>query len=163
MVFIHDRGFVSGIAVNLFLGGFMKSHALLLMIVLLAVSGCHTSARFILPPNTALLINNERVSLETKDKDGRVFFERTPFFWTSIAGIEYALVQDDKIVKKDKLPAEFRIASIFWPPYAFIYWPVGFQFECYDLSDPKKEFVENCATPEESKAKNTPASQPDKN
>jgi hypothetical protein len=96
------------------------------------------------------MINGERVSFDSKDEDKRPKFERTPFFWTSIIGIEFMLLQDDKIVKKGKLPSEFRIASIFWPPYAYIYWPVGFQFECYDLSDPKKEFIEKCTPPKES-------------
>lgn len=128
----------------------MNSHALSVIITLLVLSGCHTSASFILPPNTELMINGERVSFDSKDEEGRAKFQRTPFFWTSIVGIEFMLLQDDKIVKKDKLPSEFRIASIFWPPYAIFYWPVGFQFECYDLSDPKKEFIEKCATPKES-------------
>ena len=128
----------------------MKSHALSVILMLLVLSGCHTSASFILPPNTDLMINGERVSFDSKDEDNRPKFERTPFFWTSIIGIEFMLLQDDKIVKKGKLPSEFRIASIFWPPYAYIYWPVGFQFECYDLSDPKKEFIEKCAPPKES-------------
>ena len=78
-------------------------------------------------------------------KYGRQKFERTPFFWTSIAGIEYSLVQNDKIVKTEKLPSEFRIVSIFWPFYAFIYWPAGFRFDCYDLSDVNRQFVEKCA------------------
>jgi hypothetical protein len=125
----------------------MKRYVMSAMILLLTLSGCHTSASFLLPPNTALIINDERVPLDVKDRDGRVTLERTPFFWTSIVGIEYMLVQDDKIIKKDKLPSEFRIASIFWPPYAYIYWPVGFGFDCYDLSDPKKEFIEKCAAP----------------
>ena len=114
------------------------------IIALLALAGCHTSASFLLPPNTALIINDERVPLDVKDKDGRVTLERRPLFWTSIIGIEYMLVQDDKVIKKGRLPSSFRIASIFWPPYAYIYWPVGFEFDCYDLSDPKKAFTEKC-------------------
>jgi hypothetical protein len=93
------------------------------------------------------MINGDRISLDSKDEAGHVTLERRPFFWTSIMGIEYMLLQDDKIVKKDKLPSTFRIASIFWPPYAYIYWPIGFRFKCYDLSDPKKEFIEKCRTP----------------
>ncbi|HTF99128.1 MAG TPA: hypothetical protein VK654_00915 [Nitrospirota bacterium] len=114
------------------------------IIMLFVFSGCSTTASFMLPPNTDLLINGERVHFEAKDEDGRPKFETRPFFWTSIIGIEYAIVQDDKIVKKDRLPSSFRIASIFWPPYAYIYWPVGFRLDCYDLSDPKKEFIEKC-------------------
>lgn len=125
----------------------MKSRALLVMIVLFVLSGCHTSTSFMLPPNTDLMINGERITLASKNEEGRVKFKRSPFFWNSMAGIEYTLLQDDKIVKKDKLPSAFRVASIFFPPYGFIYWPVGFRYKCYDLSDPKKEFIEKCGTP----------------
>jgi hypothetical protein len=128
-------------------GGFMRSKALLVVMILAVLSGCHTTASFILPPNTNLVINGERVVFDSKDEAGRPQFESRPFFWTSVAGIEYMLVQDDKVVKKDRLPASFRVASIFWPPYALIYWPVGFGLDCYDLSDPKKEFTERCPTP----------------
>jgi hypothetical protein len=126
------------------------------MIVLFVLSGCHTSTTFMLPPNTDLMINGERISLDVKDEEGHVKFEKRPFFWNSIMGIEYMLLQDDKIVKKAKLPSSFRIASIFWPPYAYIYWPVGFRFNCYDLSDPKKEFIEKCGTSLEGAKKNKP-------
>jgi hypothetical protein len=137
----------------------MKNRLLPLIILLVVFSGCHTSASFMLPPNTSLLINGERVTFESKDEDGRPKFETRPFFWTSIVGIEYAIVQEEKIVKKDRLPSSFRIASIFWPPYAYIYWPVGFNFDCYDLTDTKKEFIEKCPTHEHSAKKSASASQ----
>jgi len=124
----------------------MKINVLLVMVALLLLAGCHTSTSFMLPPNTDLMINGERIALDAKDEAGHVKLDRRPFFWTSIMGIEYMLLQDDKIVKKAKLPSSFRIASIFWPPYAYIYWPVGFRFKCYDLSDPMKEFIEKCGT-----------------
>ena len=124
----------------------MKNYVLPALLVLLVLSGCHTSASFILPPDTDLMINGERVTFEAKDEEGRPQYETRPFFWNSIIGIEYSLIQNDKIIKTDKLPSRFRIVSIFWPPYALIYWPVGFGFDCYDLSDPKKEFVEKCPT-----------------
>jgi hypothetical protein len=116
--------------------------------MLVVLSGCHTSASFILPPNTDLMINDERVAFQSKDEGGRPIFESTPYFWTSVTGIKYSLLQNDKIVKSDRLPSSFRIVSIFWPPYALLYWPFGFSFDCYDLSDPKKEFVEKCSTRE---------------
>jgi hypothetical protein len=125
-------------------GGLMKKHGLLVVITLLVLSGCHTTASFILPPNTDLMINGERVTFQSKDDEGRPQLETRPFFWTSVMGIEYSLVQNDKIIKTDRLPSSFRIVSVFWPPYALIYWPMGFRFDCYDLSDPKKEFIEKC-------------------
>ncbi len=122
----------------------MKKSVLSVLILLVVIFGCHTTASFILPPDTELMINNEKVPLDSKDEQGRLKFETRPFFWTSIVGIEYMLLQNDKIIKKDRLPSSFRIVSIFWPPYAAIYWPFGFSFDCYDLSDPKKEFIEKC-------------------
>lgn len=132
----------------------MKKCILSVLLMLLVLSGCHASASFILPPNTDLMINGERVTFESKDEDGNPQFEGRPFFWTSIIGVEYSLIQNNKIIKTDRLPSSFRIASIFWPPYAYIYWPVGFRFDCYDLSDPKKEFVEKCPVHEKKPAGN---------
>lgn len=122
----------------------MKNYVLPVLIMLVFLSGCSTSASFILPQDTALMINDERVNFESKDEDGRPRFKTRPFFWTSIIGIEYRLIQNNKIIKEDRLPSDFRVASIFWPPYAIFYWPVGFRFDCYDLSDPQKEFLEEC-------------------
>jgi hypothetical protein len=143
-------------------GGIMKKELWLAAILAAVIfSGCHTSASFMLPPNTDLVINGERVTFDSKDEDGHPRMERSPFFWTSIIGIEYYLLEGDKVIKKDRLPSEFRIASIFWPPYAYIYWPVGFHFDCYDLTNPTKEFVEKCPTREELAKKNSqPAAKP---
>ncbi len=123
----------------------MKRYTLSALVMLMVLSACQTTASFILPPNTELMINGERITFNEQDEEGRHMLVRRPFFWTSIAGIQYSIIQDDKIIKKDKLPSGFRISSIFWPPYAYIYWPVGFRFKCYDLSNLQKEFVENCA------------------
>ena len=30
--------------------------------------------------------------------------------------------------------AKFRPVSIFWPPVAILYWPIGFRLECNDLT-----------------------------
>jgi hypothetical protein len=63
-----------------------------------------------------------------------------PFFWTASAGVPYRVEKDGKVVDEGKLSARFRAASIFWPPFALIYWPMGFRFDRYDLKnpDPKK-------------------------
>lgn len=137
----------------------MKVHVLVMIIVFLVLSGCHTSASFVLPPNTDLMLNGERISFNAKDEEGRVKLDRRPFFWTSVVGIEYMLLQDEKVVKKAKLPSAFRISSIFWPPYAYIYWPIGFRFQCYDLSDPTKEFVEKCGLPGKDEKREAQATQ----
>lgn len=122
----------------------MKNYALPIILMLAVLSGCYTSASFILPPNTDLMINGKRIPQDVRDENGRVKLERRPFFWNSIMGINYMLLEGDKVVKKDKLPSSFRVVSIFWPPYAYLYWPVGFGLDCYDLSNPQKEFIEGC-------------------
>ena len=35
------------------------------------------------------------------------------------------MLKDGTSVKKGILSTSFRVSSIFWPPYAFIYWPMG--------------------------------------
>lgn len=122
----------------------MKNYVLTIVIMLAVLSGCHTSASFMLPPNTDLMINGQRLSRDVKDENGLITVQRRPFFWTSVSGIQYMLLDGEKVVKKDRLPSSFRIASIFWPPYAYLYWPVGFGLDCYDLSNPNKEFIEAC-------------------
>lgn len=122
----------------------MKKYVFVTLLLAAVLAGCHTSASFILPPNTDLVINGQRVVFNARDEAGLPKFERRPFFWNSIAGINYQLVEGDKTVKKARLPAGFRVVSIFWPPYALLYWPVGFALPCYDLSDVSKDFVELC-------------------
>lgn len=108
----------------------------------LGITGCTTTASFKLPPDTALLIKGERVTFQPlPDADGFPVLETRPYFWDAVADINYSLIQNDKIIKEGKLPSLFRIVSIFWPPYAYIYWPFGFRLNCYDLT---KDFVEEC-------------------
>ena len=115
------------------------------LLSVLMLAGCSTSASFKLPPNTNLLIKGERVTFRpVVDPLGYPVLETSPYFWDAIADINYSLVQNDKVVKEGKLPSQFRIISIFWPPYAYIYWPFGFRLNCYDLT---KDFVEECLPP----------------
>jgi hypothetical protein len=115
---------------------------ILAALCLLPLAGCSTSAGFKLPPDTALLIKGERAVFEpAPGPHGYPVVETRPFFWDAVVDINYSLVKNDKIVKEGKLPAQFRVVSIFWPPYAMIYWPFGFRLECYDLT---KDFVEEC-------------------
>jgi hypothetical protein len=109
----------------------------------LVIAGCSTSASFKIPPNSNLLIQGERAVFESKtDKEGYPVLETKPYFWNSVAGIKYSLVMNDKVVKEGELSSQFRVVSIFWPPYAFIYWPIGFRLDCYDLT---KDFIAECA------------------
>lgn len=94
-----------------------------------AMTACTTTTAFKLPKDT-------QVRLDDRDEtfaNGNTA-EMRPFFWNSIDGINFNLVKGSKVIKKGKLPAEFRVSSIFWPPYAFLYWPMGLKYSCYDLT-----------------------------
>ena len=94
--------------------------------VLAAVlSGCTTSAKFVIPAGTELEIYRRPVTVAA---DGTV--TTRPFFWNALGlppggGVEYRLLKDGKALQEGRLRARFRIVSIFWPPFALIYWPVG--------------------------------------
>ncbi len=96
------------------------------------LASCSTAAYFKTPEGTKLVLDHREV---TPDDDG--FVKTRPFFWNNIAGIRYELMKDGQAVKEGKLKARFRVASIFWPPYAIIYWPVGFGKIDYDLTEEK--------------------------
>lgn len=121
----------------------MKTITMILALLsFLVFAGCTTSASFKLPPDTTLLIKGERMTFEPKaDPQGYPVLETRPYFWDAVVDIDYTLVQNDKVIREGKLPSQFRIISIFWPPYAYIYWPFGFRLNCYDLT---KDFVEEC-------------------
>ena len=64
----------------------------------------------------------------TPGADGAVVTQ--PFFWTAAGvpptgGVEYPLLKGDEVVQSGRLRAKFRVVSIFWPPFALIYWPMG--------------------------------------
>jgi len=115
----------------------------LVLCLVLGLVGCTTVASFKLPQGTEMKVMNR----ETDFKPGTV--ETTPFPWKAAAGIDYELLRKGKVVKSGKLPAKFRVVSIFWPPiYAIIAWPMGFQYECYDLT---KGEPQECHVPAQAK------------
>ena len=94
---------------------------------LLLTSACSTTANFVTPPDTKLTVYERPVN------SGLV--KTSPFFWTSTTGIPYKLEdQNGKIVRQGMVKSKFRVASIFWPPFAIIYWPMGFAIPQYDLT-----------------------------
>ena len=110
---------------------FRAPHGRLILFVSLLTSlsvGCSTSGNFVVPQGSQLEIY-ERPA--TVGSDGTVTM--SPFFWTAVAGIPYRLTVNGE-TKTGKLRARFRVVSIFWPPFALIYWPVGFSPNLtYDL------------------------------
>lgn len=106
----------------------MKKTSRMFLLVALLAAGCSTTAEFRLPAGTKVDIPG-RPALK---QEGATLTTR-PFFWNAAGGIKFNLLDSSgKIVKSGKLPSAFRVASIFWPPYAIIYWPMGMK-RCYDL------------------------------
>lgn len=119
----------------------MKKAISLLVMVFLVV-GCTTTGNFKVPDDSKLYIY-KRPEPVTIDSEGQVTTK--PFFWSAMGlppngGIPYRLEKDGETVKEGRLRAKFRVASIFWPPYAIIYWPVGFNPNItYDLVNDTQE------------------------
>lgn len=109
------------------------TRAALLAAAIALLTGCSTTAQFRLPPDSQIRFG----SRETSHPAGQV--KTLPYFWDSAGGIPYKLEQNDKVVQEGRLAARFRVVSIFWPPYALIYWPMGFAYRCYDLTSGKPD------------------------
>jgi hypothetical protein len=117
----------------------MKQRYKLLCIGILSgfIGGCSTSGYFVVPEGSKLYLH-DRPQPERIQKDGLV--NTRPFFWTASDGVQYKLEKDGKVTKEGKLRANFRVVSIFWPPLALIYWPIGLNRNItYDLVKDKQE------------------------
>ncbi|HEY8098040.1 MAG TPA: hypothetical protein VIE65_18425 [Methylobacter sp.] len=114
----------------------------LALVLLVMVAGCTTTGTFKVPPGTDLHVYKRPEPVDIK-ADGKVTTK--PFFWTAAGippegGIPYSLEKGGKVVKEGKLRTKFRTVSIFWPPFAAIYWPMGFNPDItYDLVNDKQE------------------------
>lgn len=111
------------------------AHSVFGILCLLLASGCTTQGTFRVPQGTELSIY-ERPPIEVPS-DGVVVTK--PFFWTAAgippgSGVPYALYRDGRRIESGRLRAKFRVVSIFWPPFALIYWPMGLNPDItYDL------------------------------
>ncbi len=105
--------------------------------VSLFMQGCAISTYVKLPENSVLKIKRGQ---EIPFQEGKIV--RRPLSWSSAAGIPYKIEKDGQIIKEGKMRAKFRPASIFWPPVAIAYWPMGFRMDCYDLTI---EYPNNCS------------------
>ena len=105
----------------------LKSAALLA--ATLAITGCTAAAWFKLPENSTLIVNERQI----ENNQGLV--KTRPFSWGAAGGVPYRL-QDEQAntIQNGKLRTRFRVASVFWPPVAIAYWPMGFGQRCYDLT-----------------------------
>ncbi len=115
---------------------------LYLVCFLLLLTGCTTTGHFKVPEGSQLFIYErpEPVNIKT---DGEVTTK--PYFWTAAGmppggGVPYRLEKDGQVLKEGRLRAKFRVVSLFWPPFALIYWPMGLNPNItYDLVNDTQE------------------------
>jgi hypothetical protein len=99
------------------------------------LAGCTTTGHFKVPEGANLYIN-DRPEPVTIGANGEVTTE--PFCLTvagtpPVGGVPYRLEKDGQIIKAGRLDTEFRVESLFFPPFAQFYWPFGFDSGTYDL------------------------------
>jgi hypothetical protein len=115
---------------------------LYLVFIALMVSACTTTGHFKVPEGSQLYIYERPEPVNIK-ADGEVTTK--PFFWTAAGmppggGVPYRLEKSGETLKEGKLRAKFRPVSIFWPPFALIYWPMGLNPTItYDLINDTQE------------------------
>jgi hypothetical protein len=104
---------------------------------LVITAGCSTTAQFKLPPDTTLKVTGRDAKPDASGK-----WQTSPFFWTEISGAKYWLMDSSgKVIRSGKLKTQFRVVSVFWPPAALAYWPVGFAQGEFDLTKPGDGFM----------------------
>jgi hypothetical protein len=114
----------------------------LLLASLMLFTGCTTTGTFKVPEGSKLYIYKRPEPVQVA-AGGKVTTK--PFFWTAAGmppggGIPYRLEQNGQTIKEGKLRTKFRVVSIFWPPFAAIYWPMGFNPNVtYDLVNDTQE------------------------
>ena len=125
---------------------------MIIILFVISIVGCTTTGHFKIPKGSDLYIY-ERPTPYQLDEDPSASTDEElvgtittkPFFWTAMGfppggGIPYKLKKGDELIKKGRLRAKFRVLSIFWPPFAVIYWPVGFNKRItYDLINDVQE------------------------
>lgn len=115
---------------------------ILLIQLLIILAGCTTTGNFKVPEGSQLYIY-ERPEPVSINSDGKVTTK--PFFWTAAGmppggGVPYRLEKNGETIKQGRLRARFRPVSIFWPPFALIYWPMGLNPDItYDLVNDSQE------------------------
>lgn len=115
---------------------------LYIVLFMLVVTGCTTTGHFKVPEGSNLYLY-ERPNPVAIGNNGEVTTK--PFFWTAAGmppggGVPYRLEKNGDTLKEGRLRAKFRPVSIFWPPFALIYWPMGLNPDItYDLVNDKQE------------------------
>lgn len=102
-----------------------------ILALVFVLSGCSTTGHFKIPRDAKLMVTDRTVAVQ---EDGS--WKTSPFFWNTAGGARYRLYDENgKLIRSGKLKTGFRAASIFWPPFAIIYWPMGLKGQ-YDLTVP---------------------------
>ena len=101
-----------------------------LLSILIFTVGCSTVGRFNVPKGHDLYVYDQKVP-----KSQFNYYKRRPLTWGTAAGVRYMLKKDGKVVEKGTLKTQFRVVSIFWPPVALAYWPMGFSRQTYDFTE----------------------------
>jgi hypothetical protein len=116
---------------------------ILLISALAFVASCSTTTSFKVPKGADLFVDGQKVP-EAMHAE----YTRSPMFWDKSKGIPYVLKKKGKVIDQGKIKAHFRVASIFWPPAAIIYWPMRFEPN-YDFTSsddmkvrPEQNYVE---------------------
>jgi hypothetical protein len=115
---------------------------LYIVLFMLVITGCTTTGHFKVPEGSNLYIY-KRPQPVTISPSGEVTTK--PFFWTAAGmppggGVPYRLEKNGQTLKEGRLRAKFRPVSIFWPPAALIYWPMGLNPDItYDLVNDTQE------------------------
>ncbi|WP_394751695.1 hypothetical protein [Crenothrix sp.] len=113
-----------------------------IMLALLMMVGCTTTGHFKVPEGSNLYIYKRP---QPVDVSANGVVTTKPFFWTAAGvppngGIPYRLEQNGQVLKEGRLRTKFRFVSLFWPPFAQIYWPMGFNPDItYDLINDTQE------------------------
>ena len=113
-----------------------------LSLLIAFITGCTTTGNFKIEEGAKLYIYERPEAVEISST-GQV--TTAPYFWTAAgvppdSGIPYRLEKDGQTTKEGKLRTKFRVVSIFWPPFALIYWPMGLNPEItYDLINDTQE------------------------
>jgi len=113
---------------------------LLLLITVLMMAGCSTTGHFIIPEGTQLEVYERPINVQSSG-----YVKMRPFFWSAAGiapegGCAYRLLENNKVIKEGNLRVVFRPVSLFWPPFALIYWPMGLNPNItYDLVNDTQE------------------------